>query len=211
MKHHNLHSGETITKNHLLKGALGGALALVFILGSTLPASAAVTGSQTAIDVDGSYSWDYTMDLYNGTTGALITATDFKYADMNATSWSEGVGDYTFTHTFAGNVSAWYNNENNADQIIQSYWFYFPDGYEDDSDNITIFVHWGVVGVGFLSYVWFMNFSCYLAYDWTNLTHPDSTNNLIQNDPVNFADAGFSFETTIVNFGVLTFIFNYSG
>jgi hypothetical protein len=180
----------------LLKAGLASLLGLAFLLGS---ASAAVTGAQSAISLSGGYSWDYTMDLYNGTTGDLITSEDYKWADMNATDWSEGVGDYTFTHTFAGDVSAWYTNENNADQILQSYWFYFPEDYEDDTNNITIFVHWGVVGTGFLSYVWFMNFTCYMAYDWTNLTHPDCTSNLVQNNPVDFADEGFSIETTIIN------------
>jgi hypothetical protein len=172
-----------------------------FIFPAAALPPAALTGSQVPIAIDGSYAWDYTTDLYNGTSGALLEwdpALDF--ADMNASEYSEGVGDFTFTHTFAGDLSAWYIDEGNAEQILQSYWFYFPVGYEtstDDTANITIFVHWGVVGTGFLSYVWFMNFSCYLAYDWTNLTHLDSTANLVQNDPVNYVDGGVSIETTI--------------
>lgn len=165
----------------------------------TLPAAALPPNpnTQSAIDLSGDYSWDYTRDQYNGTTGAAITTGEYDYADMNASSFSEGVGDYTFIHTFAGDIEAWYLDEEHVDEIIQSYWFYFPTGYEDDTDNITIIVHLGVAGTAFLSYVWFMNFSCYMDYHWTNLTHPDSTDNLVENDPVNYIDDGYSISTTI--------------
>ena len=143
---------------HQKKWILGGALAIVIAMGLVAPVKAlppaSLSGSQVAIATDGSYSWDYTTDLYNGTSGALLEwnpAHDF--ADMNATEWLESDEDHQFTHTFAGNLSDWYAEEGNADQTIQSYWFYFPAGYEEDTANITIILHWGVAGTGFNTYV----------------------------------------------------------